>query len=87
MNETSIQTALDATAIFMQNSDERLKYLSREMAIMDYESDKAAWIDEGRKEVREEGREEGRDEMIKLLLSLGKITADDVKEIRAQQER
>ncbi len=83
MNEASIQTALDATAIFMQNSDERLKYLNREMAIMDYESDKAAWIDEGRKE----GREEGRDEMIKLLLSLGKITADDVKEIRAQQER
>ena len=83
MNEASIQTALDATAMFMQNSDERLKYLNREMAIMDYESDKAAWIDEGRKE----GREEGRDEMIKLLLSLGKITADDVKEIRAQQER
>ena len=87
MNEASIQTVLDATAIFMQNSDERLKYLNREMAIMDYESDKAAWIDEGRKEGREEGREEGRDEMIKLLLSLGKITADDVKEIRAQQER
>ena len=91
MNEASIQTALDATAIFMQNSDERLKYLNREMAIMDYESDKAAWIDEGRKEGREEGREEGRaegrDETIELLLSLGKITADDVKEIRAQQER
>ena len=87
MNEASIQTALDATAIFMQNSDERLKYLNREMAIMDYESDKAAWIDEGRKEGREEGREEGRDETIKLLLSLGKITADDVKEIKAQQDR
>jgi len=87
MNEVSIQTALDATAIFMQNSDERLKYLNREMAIMDYESDKAAWIDEGRKEGREEGREEGRDEMIKLLLSLGKITADDVREIKEQQDR
>ena len=87
MNEASIQTALDATAIFMQNSDERLKYLNREMAIMDYESDKAAWIDEGRKEGREKGREEGRDETIKLLLSLGKITADDVKEIKAQQGR
>ena len=87
MNEASIQTALDATAIFMQNSDDRLKYLNREMAIMDYESDKAAWIDEGRKEGREEGREEGRDEMIKLLLSLGKITADDVREIKEQQDR
>ena len=83
MNEAFIQTALDATAIFMQDSDERLKYLNREMAIMDYESDKAAWIDEGRKE----GREEGRDEMIKLLLSLGKITADDVREIKEQQDR
>jgi len=87
MNEVSIQTALDATAIFMQNSDERLKYLNREMAIMDYESDKAAWIDEGRKEGREEGRAEGRDETIELLLSLGKITADDVKAIMAQQKR
>ncbi len=95
MNEASIQTAMDATAIFMQNSDERLKYLNRKMAIMDYESDKAAWIDEGRKEGREKGREEGReegrkegrDEMIKLLISLGKITADDVREIKAQQDR
>ena len=87
MNEAFIQTALDVTAIFMQDSDERLKYLNREMAIMDYESDKAAWIDEGRKEGREEGREEGRDEMIKLLLSLGKITADDVREIKEQQDR
>ena len=50
MNEAAIQTALDATAIFMQNRQERFDYLNREMAIMDYESDKDAWIAEGKNE-------------------------------------
>ena len=50
MNEAAIQTALDAAAIFMQNRQERLDYLNREMAIMDYESDKDAWIEEGKNE-------------------------------------
>ena len=50
MNEAAIQTAMDAAAIFMQNKQERLDYLNREMAIWDYESDKAAWMDEGRAE-------------------------------------
>ena len=36
MNEASIQTAMNATAIFMQNKEDRLKYLNREMAIIDY---------------------------------------------------
>ena len=31
----------------MQNKKERLDYLNREMAIMDYESDKDAWITKG----------------------------------------
>ena len=44
MNETAIQTALDAATIFMQDKKERLTYLNREMAIFDYESDKDAWI-------------------------------------------
>ena len=59
MNEVAIQTALDAAAIFMQNRQERLDYLNREMAIMDYESDKDAWIEEGKAEGRAEGMEEG----------------------------
>ncbi|MBP3781272.1 MAG: Rpn family recombination-promoting nuclease/putative transposase [Selenomonas sp.] len=59
MNEAAIQTALDAAAVFMQNKQERLNYLNREMAIMDYESDKDAWIDAGRAEGRVEGRAEG----------------------------
>ena len=59
MNEAAIQTALDAAAVFMQNKKERLNYLNREMAILDYESDKDAWIDEGKAVGRAEGRAEG----------------------------
>ena len=59
MNEVAIQTALDAAAIFMQNRQERLDYLNREMAIMDYESDKDAWIEEGKAEGRAEGEQIG----------------------------
>ncbi len=59
MNEAAIQTALDAAAVFMQNKKERLDYLNREMAILDYESDKDAWIDEGKAVGRAEGRAEG----------------------------
>ena len=55
MKETAINTALDATSIFMQNEDERLAYLNREMAIMDYESDKESWTEEGRAEERRIG--------------------------------
>ena len=59
MNEAAIQTALDAAAIFMQDKNERLNYLNREMAILDYESDKESWIDAGKAEGRAEGRAEG----------------------------
>jgi hypothetical protein len=45
---------------FMQNKKERLDYLNREMAILDYESDKDAWIDEGKAVGRAEGIVEGR---------------------------
>ena len=63
MKETAIHTALDATSIFMQNEDERLAYLNREMAIMDYESDKAAWTEEGESRLAR---------LISLLLKSGK---------------
>lgn len=67
MKETAINTALDATSIFMQNEDERLAYLNREMAIMDYESDKSAWTEAGRKE-----GESRLARLMSLLLKSGK---------------
>ena len=67
MKETAINTALDATSIFMQNEDERLAYLNREMAIMDYESDKDSWTEEGRRE----GHREGVLDMVKSMIANG----------------
>jgi len=63
---------------------ERRLYMTYEMKLHE---ERKIGREEGRKEGRKEGRAEGRDETIELLLSLGKITADDVKEIMAQQER
>ena len=67
MQETAIHTALVAASICMQNEDERLAYLNREMAIMDYESDKESWTEEGRKE----GRKEGVMDMVKSMIANG----------------
>ena len=69
MNETAIQTALDAATIFMQDKKERLNYLNREMAIFDYESDKAAWINEG--------VDTNSVELIKNLMSSSNLSVDD----------
>ena len=69
MNEAAIQTALDATSIFMQNSSERLAYLNREMAIIDYESDKAAWT--------AEGEAKGEDRLSRLITHLISIGQSD----------
>ena len=69
MNEAAIQTALDAATIFMQDKKERLNYLNREMAIFDYESDKAAWINEG--------VDTNSVELIKNLMSSSNLSVDD----------
>lgn len=69
MNDASIQTAINATSIFMQDSTERQAYLNREMAIMDYESDKAVWT--------EEGRAEGENRLSRLIAHLIEIGQND----------
>ena len=38
MSEAAISNAYDATLAFFQTPEERLKYLNRQMAIMDYNS-------------------------------------------------
>ena len=80
MNEAAIQTALDAAAVFMQNKKERLDYLNREMAIMDYESDKDAWIDAGRAEGRVEGEKNADRRTAKRMLAKNK-SIDEILEL------
>ena len=64
----------------LAHREERLNYLNREMAIFDYESDKDAWISEGRAEGRAEGLVEGADlnsvDLIKNLMSSSNLSVD-----------
>ena len=71
MSEAAIQTAIDATDVFMQDKSERLKYLNRQMAILDYESDKAYWIEEGEKRGLEKGRREMLNSVVVSMLNNG----------------
>ena len=68
MSEPAIRDAMEAEKIFMSNPDDYLRYVNRQMALMDYRSGLEAaalegikrGIDQGRREGREEGRTEGR---------------------------
>ena len=63
MEATAIKDAFSAANLFMQDEDQRLAYVNREMAIMDYQSDMKSY--------REEGRKEGKEDLIRNLLTVG----------------
>ena len=63
MDATAIKDAFNAADLFMQNEEQRLAYVNREMAIMDYQSDMKSY--------REEGKEEGKEDLIRNLLTVG----------------
>lgn len=63
----------------MQDKSERLKYLNREMAILDYESDKAAWIEEGEKRGEAKGRREMLNDIVVSMLNNGQSPAEIAK--------
>ena len=67
MDATAIKDAFNAADLFMQNEEQRLAYVNREMAIMDYQSDMNACREEG----REEGEAAGAIQMIKNFLAAG----------------
>ena len=56
-----------AASLFIQTEEQRLTYVNREMAIMDYQSDMNACKEEG----REEGEAAGAIQMIKNFLAAG----------------
>ena len=82
MSEAAIQTALDATAIFMQDDNERLKYLNREMAIWDYESDKAAWTTEGERNIVQNMIRKGFDDA-----TINVATSWSINDIKAERDK
>ena len=87
MSEAAINNAYDATGIFLQNKEDRLKYINREMALMDYRSGLAGAAERG--EVRGMDRlsqlisklhEEGRD------AEIFRVTSDTALRDRLFQE-
>ena len=67
MSEPAIREAMEAEKIFMSNPDDYLRYVNRQMALMDYRSGLEAaalegikrGVDQGRREGRTEGRQQG----------------------------
>ena len=72
MSEPAIKEAMEAEKLFLCNPDEYLRYVNRQMAIMDYRSNLQAAAEEG--EARGEARGESRvTRLMSLLLEAGKI--------------
>ncbi|SHI29062.1 conserved hypothetical protein (putative transposase or invertase) [Anaerovibrio lipolyticus DSM 3074] len=60
MSGATIKKAVNDTDIFMMDFEERLKYINRQMAIMDYHTDMRVSREEGHKAGLEEGHKAGR---------------------------
>ena len=71
MEATAIKDAFSAANLFMQDEEQRLAYVNREMAIMDYQSDMKSYKEEGREEGRKEGEQAGIAQMVKKLVDVG----------------
>ena len=59
MSDEAIHKAVDAARTSLQNDAERLAYINRELAILDYNSDHRDAFEEGEAKGRAEGRKEG----------------------------
>ena len=80
MSEAAINKAYDATGIFLKNKEDRLKYINREMAIMDYRSGMEGAEKRGEKR-GEEKADERYSRLIQILMSQKRI--DDIGRIAA----
>ena len=86
MSEAAINNAYDATGIFLQDKAERLKYINREMALMDYRSGMMSAEERGEKRADERSR------LIQILMSqkrmddIGRIAADAAYRKKLYQE-
>ena len=69
MSDTAIKSAMQAARIFLNNTEERRRYINREMAIMDYNSDQ--------EKARAEGRAEGLLVAIHSLMAAQNLTAQE----------
>ena len=79
MSDAAIKNAVNDTGIFMQNMEERLRYINRQMAIMDYNTDMRVSREEGRAEGRTAGRAEMANDMALAMLRDNKPIEEIIK--------
>ncbi|MCR5439750.1 MAG: Rpn family recombination-promoting nuclease/putative transposase [Selenomonas sp.] len=68
MTDAAIQSAMKAARIFLNNTEERRRYINREMSIMDYNSDHENARAEGLAEGRAEGERNMEITIVKRML-------------------
>ena len=79
MSEPAIREAMEAEKIFMSNPDDYLRYVNRQMALMDYRSGLQAAAEDGEKH-----GESRVTRLMSLLLEDGKI--EDAREATKSEE-
>ena len=83
MSEPAIREAMEAEKIFMSNPDDYLRYVNRQMALMDYRSGLQAAAEDGEKRGEKHG-ESRVTRLMSLLLEDGKI--EDAREATKSEE-
>jgi len=87
MSDAAIKNAVNDTGIFMQDIEERLKYINRQMAIMDYNTDMSVSREEGREEGLTAGREEMANNIALAMLRDDKPIEEIIKYTGLTKER
>ena len=73
MSDTAIKNAMQAARVFLNNTEERRRYINREMAIMDYNSDHEAAIEKGRAEGERKNQEQTALDMLRDNMDMQRI--------------
>ena len=79
MSDAAIKNAVNDTDIFMMDFGERLKYINRQMAIMDYNTDMRVSREEGHKADLADGEKNADRRTAKRMLAKNK-TIDEILE-------
>ncbi len=81
MGATAIQSAYNAADDFMQSEEQKLAYINREMALMDYQSDMDAYRMEGRAEGERKGRVEEQLSSIRNMMNKLGLSAEKAMDV------
>ena len=86
MIDPAIKEAMEAERIFMSDPDTYLRYVNRQIAIMDFNTNMKHAREEGQAEGRAEGRVEGENQLARLMTLLYE-KGEDEEARRAAMDR